>query len=88
MKLIVKISINKYQNQNQMKETVETQTKYETDNKSDTEFVIITPSHPRDCLKRKVLKINYSWFIYFFRWLQQIIIEQYMVSRMGVFLHQ
>ena len=60
MKLIVKISINKNQNQNQMKKTVETQTKYETDNKSDTEFVIITPSHPRDCLKRKVLKINYS----------------------------
>ena len=88
MKLIVKISINKNQNQSQMKKTVETQTKCETDNKSDTEFVRITPLHPRDCLKRKVAKINYSWFIYFFRWLQQVIIEQYMVSRIGVFLHQ
>ena len=60
MKLIVKISINKNQNQSQMKKTVETQTKCETDNKSDTEFVRITPLHPRDCLKRKVAKINYS----------------------------
>ena len=43
-----------------MKKTVETETKCETDNKSDTEFVRITPLHPRDCLKRKVAKINYS----------------------------
>ena len=60
MKLIVKISINKNQNQNQMKNTVETQTECETDEKSDIEFVRITPLHPRECLKRKVAKINYS----------------------------
>ena len=60
MKLIVKISINKNQNQNQMKNTVETQTECETDDKSDFEFVRITPLHPRECLKRKVAKINYS----------------------------
>ena len=60
MKFIVKISINKNQNQNEMKKTVETETKCETDNKSGTEFVRITPLHRRDCLKRKVAKINYS----------------------------
>ena len=60
MKLIVKISINKNQNQNEMKKTVETETKCETDNKSDNEFVRITPLHPRGCLKRKVAQINYS----------------------------
>ena len=43
-----------------MKKTVETQTEYETDNKSDIEFVRITPLHPRECFKRKLPKINYS----------------------------
>ena len=47
MKLIVKISINK--NQNQMKKTVETQRKCEIDNENDIEFVRITPLHPREC---------------------------------------
>ena len=60
MKLIVKISINKNQNQNQMKKTVETQRKCEIDNENDIEFVRITPLHPRECWKRKVVKINYS----------------------------
>ena len=60
MKLIVKISINKNQNQNQnqMKKTVVTQR--ERDDESDIEFVRITPLHPREGLKRKVAKINYS----------------------------
>ena len=40
-----------------MKNTVETQTKCETDDKSDIEFVRITPWHPRECLKWKVAKI-------------------------------
>ena len=66
MQLIVKISINKNQiqnqnqNQNQLKKTVETQTECETDNKSFIEFVRITSLHQRECLKRKVAKINYS----------------------------
>ena len=62
MKLIVKISINKNQNQNQnqMKKTVVTQRERETDDESDIEFVRITPLHPREGLKRKVAKINYS----------------------------
>ena len=64
MKLTMRISIsknqNQNQNQNQMKKTVETQTEYETDNKSDIEFVRITPLHPRECFKRKLPKINYS----------------------------
>ena len=60
MKLTMRISISKNQNQNQMKKTVETQTEYETDNKSDIEFVRITPLHPRECFKRKLPKINYS----------------------------
>ena len=59
MKLIVKISINKNQNQNQMKKTVETQTECETNDKSGIEFVRITCLYPRECLKRKVVKINY-----------------------------
>ena len=54
----MKISIN--QNQNQIKETVETQTECETDNESDIEFVRITALHGRECLKRKVAKIDYS----------------------------
>ena len=58
IKLIVNISIN--QNQNQIKETVETQTECETDNESDIEFVRITALHRRECLKRKVAKIDYS----------------------------
>ena len=60
MKLIVRISINKNQNQNQMKKTVVTQRECETDNKSGIEFVRIIPLHPREGLKRKVAKINYS----------------------------
>ena len=52
--------INKYQNQNQMKKTVETQKECETDSDSDIEFVRITPLHPREHLKRKAAKINYS----------------------------
>ena len=62
MKLIVKININKNQNQyqNQMKKTVVTQRECETDDESDIEFVRITPLHPREGLKRKVAKINYS----------------------------
>ena len=60
MKLIVKISINKNQNQNQLKKNLETQTECETDNKSVIEFVRITPLNQRECLKRKVAKINYS----------------------------
>ena len=60
MKLTMRISISKNQNQNQMKKTVETQTEHETDNKSDIEFVRITPLHPRECFKRKLPKINYS----------------------------
>ena len=60
MKLIVKISINKNQHQSQMKKTVETQTECETDDKIDIEFVRISPLHPRERLKRKVEKINYS----------------------------
>ena len=58
MRLIVKIAMSK--NQNQMKKTVETQTQCETYGESDIEFVRITPLHPRECLKRKVAKINYS----------------------------
>ena len=58
MKLIVKISINK--NQNQIKKTVETQAECKTDDESDIEFVRITSLHPRERLKRKVVKINYS----------------------------
>ena len=54
----MKVSINK--SQNQMKKSVETQTKCETDDKNITEFVRITPLHPREHLKRKVAKINYS----------------------------
>ena len=57
MKLIVKISINK--NQNQIKKTVKTQTECETDDESDIEFIRITPLHLREHLKRKVTKINY-----------------------------
>ena len=60
MKLIVKISINKNENQNQMKRPVETETECESDNKSDIEFARITRLHPREHLKRKVVKINYS----------------------------
>ena len=56
----MRISINKNQNQNQMKKTVVTQRECETDNKSDIEFVRIIPLHPREGLKRKVAKINYS----------------------------
>ena len=60
MKLIAKISVNKNQNQNQLKKNLETQTECETDNKSVNEFVRITLVHQRECLKRKVAKINYS----------------------------
>ena len=54
MRLIVKIAMSK--NQNQMKTTVETQTQCETNDKSDIEFVRITPLHPRECLKIKSSK--------------------------------
>ena len=47
-----------------MKKTVETQTECETDNESDIEFVRITSFYPKECLKRKVAKINYSLFIF------------------------
>ena len=56
----MKISINKNQNQNQMKKTVETQTECETNKESDIAFVRITALHPRERLKRKVAKTNYS----------------------------
>ena len=46
MKLIVKASINK--NQNQMKKTVKTQIECETDNESDIEFVTLTSLHPQE----------------------------------------
>ena len=46
-----------------MKKNVETQTESETDhegdNDADIEFIKITPSHPRERLKRKVAKIKY-----------------------------
>ena len=43
-----------------MKKTVVTQRECETDNESGIEFVRIIPLHPREGLKRKVAKINYS----------------------------
>ena len=46
-----------------MKRYVETQAECETDhegdNDADIEFIRITPSHPRERLKRKVAKIKY-----------------------------
>ena len=43
-----------------MKKTVETQIECATDDEKDIEFVRITSLHPREHLKRKVAKINYS----------------------------